>query len=115
MPTETVATEQTWRCLWSHAAYDIISSLPSTTHCDRIQVGAGWGFRSRSNHQRALLVHPSGNGRDAGDLALTVLGQGTQIIPRCSYSYPEYLDEVADIIETTARVYLEIDTTDRID
>lgn len=107
MPTEIMATEQTWRCLWSHAAYDIISLLPSTTHHERIQVGLGWGFRSRSNHQRALLLHPSGNGRAAGDLALTVLGQGTQIIPRCSFSYPEYLDEVADIIEITAKAYLE--------
>lgn len=115
MLTETAATEQTWRCLWSHAAYDIISALPPTTHCDRIQVGAGWGFRSRSNHQQALLLHPSGNGRDTGDMALTVLGQGTHVIPRCSYSYTDYLDEVADIIETTARVYLEPDAADTLE
>ncbi|MEO7910926.1 MAG: hypothetical protein ABIV47_14885 [Roseiflexaceae bacterium] len=106
MLTETVATEQTWRCLWSRAAYDIISALAPTTDYDRIQVGAGWGFRSRSNGQQALLLHPSANGRDTGALALTILGQGTHVIPRCSYSYSEYLAEVADIIETTARVYL---------
>jgi len=106
MLTESVATEQTWRCLWSHAAYDIIAALASTPHCERIQVGAGWGFRSNLNHQQALLLHPAGDGRETGDLALTVLGQGTQVIPRCSYSYTEYLDEVADIIETTARIYL---------
>lgn len=115
MLTETVATEQTWRCLWSHAAYDIISALPSTTHYDPIQVGAGWGFRSRANDHRALLLHPSGNGRDTGDLALTVLGQGTHVIPRCSSSYPEYLEDVADIIETTSRVYLDLDATDSLE
>jgi len=115
MLTETVAAEQTWRCLWSRAAYDIISSFPSIPDCDRIQVGAGWGFRSRVNDQRALLLHPSGNGREAGDLALTVLGQGMHVIPRCSYSYPEYLDEIADIIETTAKVYLESDAKDSLE
>jgi hypothetical protein len=115
MLTETVATEQTWRCLWSHAAYDIISTLPSTAHYDHIQVGAGWGFRSRADGQRALLLHPSGNGRDTGDLAVTVLGQGTHVIPRCSYSYAEYLDQVADIIETTSRVYLELDAADSME
>jgi hypothetical protein len=112
MLTETAAAEQTWRCLWSHAAYDIISALSPTTHYDRIQVGAGWGFRSRADGRRALLLHPSGNGRDTGDLALTVLGHGTQIIPRCSYSYTEYLDQVADITETTSRIFLQLDATD---
>jgi hypothetical protein len=112
MKSATLATEQTWRCLWSHAAYDIISSFPSTTHYDRIQVGSGWGFRNPANHHQA---HPSGNGREVGDLSLTVLGQGTQVIPRCSYSYPNYLDEVIDIITTTARVYMQLDATDTID
>ena len=107
MVAEILATEQTWRCLWSQAAHDIISSLSSTTSCECVHVGSSWGFRSRVNHRRALLLHPSGNGRETGDLALTVLGQGTQVIPRCAYGYPEYLDEVADIVETTARVYLE--------
>jgi hypothetical protein len=115
MAAEIFTAEQTWRCLWSRAAYDIISSLPSTPRCERVQVGAGWGFRSRTSDHRALLLHPSGNGREAGDLALTVLGQGTQVIPRCSYSYPEYLDQVADIIETTSRAYLGLSATDTLD
>ena len=106
MVAESFIAEHTWRCLWSHAACEIIAAIPSTARCERIQVGAGWGFRTRGNEQEALLLHPSGNGRATGDLALTVLGQGTQVIPRCSYSYPEYLDEVADIIETAMRVYL---------
>ena len=69
----------------------------------------------RQTAERALLLHPSGNGRDTGDLALTVLGQGTHVIPRCSYSYTEYLDQVADIIETTSRVYLELDAADSME
>ena len=104
---EILTAEHTWRCLWSHAAHDVISSLPSTASWESIQVGSGWGLRDPVNHRRALLLHPSGNGRETGDLALTVLGQRTQVIPRRAYGYPEYLDEVADIVETTARVYLE--------
>lgn len=115
MLAETVATNQTWRCLWSQAAYDIISAFLSTPHCERMQVGAGWGLRSRAHNQQALLLHPSGNGRDTGDLALTIVGQGTHVIPRCSYSYTEYLDQVADIIETTARVYLRSGTPDSLE
>jgi hypothetical protein len=115
MAAEIITAEQTWRCLWSHAAYDIISALVSTTDCERIQVGAGWGFRSHTNGQRALLLHPSGNGREAGDLALTVLGQGTHVIPRCSYSYTKYLDEVADIVETASRAYLESAAADTLE
>ena len=112
MAAEIFTAEQTWRCLWSRAAYDIISAFPSTPRCERVQVGAGWGFRSRTSDQRALLLHPSGNGRDTGDLALTIVGQGTHVIPRCSYSYTEYVDQVADIIETTSRVYLQPNATD---
>jgi hypothetical protein len=102
-----ITAEQTWRLLWSRAACDIISALPSSSCYERIQVGAGWGLRSRSDRQRALLLHPSGGAREIGDLALTLLGHGTQVIPRCSLSYPEYLHEVADIVETSAGTYLE--------
>src|SRR5687768_13689724 len=63
---ETLTSEYTWRCLWSHAAHDIISSLPSTASWESIQVGFGWGLRDRANHRRALLLHPSGNGRETG-------------------------------------------------
>jgi hypothetical protein len=108
MVAETLATEQTWRCLWSKAAHDIIASLCSTTSCDCVHVGSSWGFRNHANHRLALLLHPSGNGREIGDLALTVLGHGTHVIPRYAYGFPEYLDEVASIVETTTRVYLEL-------
>ena len=115
MAAESFTAEHTWRCLWSRAAYDIICSVPTTTRCEHVQIGAGWGFRSCANHERVLLLHPSGNGRATGDLALTVRGRGTQVIPRCSYSYPEYLDEVADIIKTASRAYLELPTPDTAD
>jgi hypothetical protein len=115
MATELFAAEQTWRCLWSRAAYDIISAFPAAPHSERVQVGAGWGLRSRSNDQQALLLHPSGNNRDTGDLALTILGRGTHVIPRCCYSYTEYLAQVADIIETTASVYLGSGTADSLE
>ena len=96
MVVETLVAEQTWRLLWSHAAYQIISSLPSTGY-ERVAVGYGWGLRNRAN-QHALLIHPTGNGRETGDLSLTVRGSGTQVIPRCGASYPDYLENVADIV-----------------
>src|SRR5689334_13606910 len=100
MPTDSTATDQTWRSLWSRAAYDIISSFPATASYERIQSGLGWGLRSRSDHQRAMVLHPSEDEGAAGDLSLTVLGQGTQVIARGSHGYPEYLDEVARMVET---------------
>lgn len=115
MAAETFTDEQTWRCLWSQAACEIIATVASTTDCEHIQIGAGWGLRSRANKHQALLLHPSGNGRAAGDLALTVLGQGTQVIPRCSCSYAEYLDVVADSVATAARVYLDCSRADTAD
>ena len=106
MVVETLATEQTWRLLWSHAAQQIISTLPSAPGSERIAVGYGWGVRNSADPCRALLVHPTGNGRETGDLSLTVRGSGTHVIPRCGASYIEYLDTVADIVETTARAYV---------
>lgn len=106
MVVETLIAEQTWRLLWSQASNQIISALPTMPGCERLAVGYGWGLRSHADRRRALLLHPTGNGRENGDLSLTVLGSGTQVIPRCGCSYPEYLDRVADIVETTARVYL---------
>lgn len=107
MVVETLVAEQTWRLLWSQATYQIISALPTSPQYERLAVGYGWGLRSRDNHRRALLLHPTGNGREAGDLSMTVIGSGTHVIPRCGLGYPEYLDHVADIVETTARVYLD--------
>ena len=107
MVVEALIAEQTWRLLWSHATHQIISALPIAPAYERIVVGYGWGLRSRADRRRALLLHPTGNGRDTGDLSLTVLGSGTHVIPRCGMGYPEYLDRVADIVETTARIYLD--------
>ena len=106
MVVETVAAEHTWRLLWSHAAHEIASSLSSEEY-ERVAVGYGWGLRCRANPQHALLIHPTGTGREAGDLSLTVRGSGTHVIPRCGASYTDYLESVADVVETTARVYFD--------
>ncbi len=100
---EALVEEQTWRALWSQAAYQVISALPSAAGYERLAVGAGWALRSASHPRVVLVVHPSGEGRDAGELSLTVLGSGTHTIPRCDRSYVQYLDAVADIVETTAK------------
>ena|SRR5215212_11980295 len=104
MVVETLIAEQTWQLLWSHAAYQLIAALPSAG-CDRITLGYGSGLCNRANPQLALLVHPTGTGRETGDLSLSVRGSGTQVIPRCGANYIDYLENVADILETTARVY----------
>jgi hypothetical protein len=46
-----------------------------------------------------LLVHPNSNSRRIGDLALTITGAGTQVIPRYNASFVEYIRVVADIVE----------------
>ncbi len=102
---EALVEEQTWRALWSQAAYQVVSALPSAY--ERVAVGSGWGLRSISQPGVALVVHPSGEGRDAGELSLTVRSSGTHMIPRCGRSYIQYLDAVADIVETTAKVILD--------
>jgi len=106
MLAETIAAAHTWRLLWSHSAYRIISNLAATSTCQLVSAGYGWGLRDPADDRHALLLHPSGNGREVGDLALLVLGQGSEIIPRSNWSYPEYLDNVAAVVEKVARAYL---------
>jgi hypothetical protein len=106
MAVETLSNEQTWRLLWSHAAYQVISTLPKNFEYDCVSVGYGWGLRNRSDGRRAILIHPTGNGRELGDLSVTVPGSGTHVIPRFDRNYIAYLDVVADIVETTARSHL---------
>ena len=103
---ETPTDQQTWRLLWSHAARNIVSSVAATSSCEQVTIGAGWGLRNPDNHRCALLVHPTMQNRAIGDLALTVPGSGTHIIPRCGLSYTDYLNAVTDIVETTARTHL---------
>lgn len=106
MVTETLADKQLWRLLWAHAAYQVVCTTPAAAHYETISAGYGWGLRNRDDQRRALLVHPSSTDCEIGDLSLTVLGVGTHVIPRCSRSYTDYLAEVKDIVETTARRYL---------
>lgn len=106
MVVETVRSEQTWRLLWSHASYQVISTLPTIGHHETICAGYGWGFRNAANQKRAVLVHPTADGREIGDLSLTILGVGTQVIPRCNTTLPQYLDTVRDVVQTAVEWYL---------
>jgi len=56
-----------------------------------------------------LLIHPSSNEQAVGDLSLTVVGLGTQPIPRYRSNLLTYIDVVEDVVETTSRVYVETD------
>src|SRR5262245_39415950 len=99
MTTETFNAEQTWQLLWSRAAQQGIVRIPAASGYECQSIGYAWGLRSRSNPQRALLLHPNSNSRYIGDLALTVTGAGTRAIPRNNAGFVEYMQVVADIVE----------------
>ena len=99
MITETFNAEQTRRLLWSHAARQVVATLPQTSEYDCVPVGCGWGLRHRLARRRALVIHPSSNARQLGDLALTGARAGTRVIPRHGASYVEYLHMVAQAVE----------------
>jgi len=101
MIIETVSAEQTWRLLWSHAAKQVITYISAASGYSCESIGYGWGLRSRSAPRRALVLHPSSNTRGFGDLALTVGGTGTGVIPRNDTSFAEYIKTVTDIVEDT--------------
>ncbi|MBC8162039.1 MAG: hypothetical protein H7Z42_12555 [Roseiflexaceae bacterium] len=105
MVIEIEQAEQTWRLLWSHIACQIISRLPAHEPCEIVFAGYGWGLRNRHT-QRALLIHPTAEGREIGDLSLTVRGEGGQVIPRYGGDLLRYEDQVTDIVETVVRSYL---------
>src|SRR5262245_22842040 len=101
MIVETFNAEQTWRQLWSRAAQQAVARIPAASRFDCESIGYGWGLRSRSNPQHALVLHPSSNMRGIGDLAITMLGAGTRVIPRHNASFVEYVRTVADVVEDT--------------
>ncbi len=103
MVTEALAHDQLWLSLWSHAAHTLILTVAPTVDCDIFTAGHGWGLRQRRDPRHAFLIHPAGSGREVGDLALTVQGSTTQVLPRYGQSYPDYLASVQDIIETVAQ------------
>jgi hypothetical protein len=107
MEAAALAIEQTWRWLWSYSAHQIISTITLDSDYERISVGAGWGLRDPRNPRRALLLHPSGDGRTAGDLTLTIPGVSRYVIPRYGADYVEYIAEVAVTVHTVANAYLE--------
>jgi hypothetical protein len=99
--TETFNAEQTWRLLWSRAAKQVMTYIPAASSYECMPVGYGWGLRTRGHPRRMLVLHPSSNAREIGDLALTVASTGTQVIPRRNDGYVEYLGRVVDIVEDT--------------
>ena len=109
MIATTPTTELTWQLLWSHTAQQIVTELaltPGLDHLEIVAAGNGWGLRRRDNARVALLLHPTADHVDAGDLSLTVLGVGSHAIPRARISYCEYIKLIEDAVETTARFYL---------
>lgn len=106
MVTETFKDEQTHRLLWSHAAQQVIATLPQTSDYDCGPVGCGWGLRHRSARQRTLVIHPSSNARKLGDLAMTMSGGTTHVIPRRGASYVDYLLAVAQAVEAVLNSHL---------
>jgi hypothetical protein len=109
MNTNGQESEQTWRYLWMHLAHQIVNTVGARACCEVVSVGSGCGLRNRRDPRRAFLIHPSSNERATGDLSLTVVGRGTQPIPRCRSDLLAYIDAVEDVVETTAHVYVETD------
>lgn len=105
MVTEVEQVEQTWRLLWSHVAYQIISEMPAHEKYETIFVGYGCGLRNVDT-QRALLIHPTAEYRDIGDISLTIRGQGGHVIPRYGGDLPQYQGQISDIVETMIGSYL---------
>lgn len=106
MVSNLPATDGLWRLLWFHVAGQIIEQLPHRSEWELIKIGYGYGLRSKIHPRQALLLHPSSEGRATGDLALTVAGRGTQVIPRHGHNYPAYIALVEDAVATVAHSYL---------
>lgn len=101
---ESVSYNNLWRLLWSRAAHQVIEALPQFHGYTQVEVGYGIGLRNPHDPTKALILHPSGLSRNIGDLALTVVGQGTQVIPRYNRSYIEYLTDAIDAMEAAATI-----------
>lgn len=106
MIVESVEIEQTWRWLWCRAAHVVVAALPAVEGTEPVFAGYGWGLRATDNHDQAFLIHPTPEGREIGDLSLTVRGVGMQVIPRSNYNYVQYLAAVSDVVATATRAYL---------
>ncbi len=106
MVTSTTTTDLTWRLLWSHTARRVVSEIPTEEVLEEVTAGYGWGLRRSDNARCALLVHPTSQDRDIGDLSLTVVGHGTHVIARAGSSYQDYIGIVADAVEAAVHFYL---------
>lgn len=106
MVSELLVNNELWRLLWSQTAHQIVANLRTDDAWELVSAGHGWGLRHRNTAQHALLLYPSGAGRERGDLSVMIRGQGTQTIPRHGHSYPSYLAAVEDVVTTVAESYL---------
>ncbi len=109
MSSENLVAEQTWRLLWQQAAYQVITMLPPSLIYEPVAAGYGWGLRHVEDPQRAILLHPSANDREIGDLSLTIRGHGVRVLPRCGQSYMDYLNYITDVVNTVTEAYLTND------
>ena len=98
MVADMFKAEHTRKLLWSHAACQVGALLTWNGRYVGTPVGQGYGIR-RSGESSSVVVHPNTNTPQIGELALTVAGLGTQVIPRHGASYVAYLDSVADAVE----------------
>lgn len=106
MVAEAIQTEQTWRLLWSHACQQVVSALPEAEFHEQVCAGYGWGVRCSDNRRRGLVVHPTADEREIGDLTITILGVGKHVVPRCGQDFLQYLATVRAAVQAATHMHL---------
>lgn len=112
MDTEQLAGYTTWRWLWEHTARQIIAALALPPNHEPVALGYAWGVRNRDTRATLLLLHPSGAGHDTGDLALTIAGQASAVIPRDGLPYVEYVERAGQAVARTLHDCLASEAAD---
>ncbi|HEX5688669.1 MAG TPA: hypothetical protein VFX76_01630 [Roseiflexaceae bacterium] len=103
MVADTFKAEQTRKLLWSHAACQVGALLTWTGRYGGVRIGQGYGI-CRDGERPSVVIHPNSNTPEVGELALTMSGVGTKVIPRGGASYVVYLDAVADAVEIALHI-----------
>lgn len=105
MTAEQLRNHHTWRWLWAHAAQQVVEAIPLPAGYERVNIGYGWGIHRMADACALLLVHPAGEGRDGGDLALSLPGEQMIVIDRATRDYPSYLDYATAVV---SRVFAQL-------